>query len=51
LKTFPVRIKNLSRTVVTRRAVEIFTHQRHPSLRSAQETLAEIEKAMQNNEE
>jgi tetratricopeptide (TPR) repeat protein len=31
---------------LSRRAVEIFTRQRHPDLQSAQETLAEIEKAV-----
>lgn len=33
---------------LTRRAVEIFTRLRHPNLQSAQETLAEIEKARMN---
>ncbi len=31
---------------LSRRAVEIYTHLRHPELQSAQETLAEIEKAI-----
>jgi hypothetical protein len=35
---------------LSRRTVEIFTRLRHPSLQSAQETLEEIEKAMQNAE-
>jgi hypothetical protein len=30
----------------SRRAVEIYTHLRHPELQSAQETLAEIERAI-----
>jgi hypothetical protein len=33
--------------ILSRRAVEIFTRLRHPELQSAQEALAEIEKAMQ----
>lgn len=32
---------------MSRRAVEIYTRLRHPQLQSAQETLGEIEKAMQ----
>ncbi len=35
---------------LSRRAVEIFTRLRHPSLQSAQETLAEIEKARMKDE-
>jgi hypothetical protein len=35
---------------LSRRAVEIFTRLRHPSLQSAQETMAEIESAMKNAE-
>ena len=35
---------------LSRRAVEIFTRLRHPNLQSAQETLAEIEKARMNDE-
>jgi tetratricopeptide (TPR) repeat protein len=35
---------------LSRRAVEIFTHLRHPNLQSAQETLSKIERAMQNSE-
>jgi hypothetical protein len=31
---------------LSRRAVEIYTRLRHPSLQSAQETLAEIERAI-----
>jgi hypothetical protein len=35
---------------MSRRAVEIYTRLRSPSLQSAQETLAEIEKAMMKDE-
>ena len=43
--------KNLEEALsMSRRAVEIHTHLRHPDLLSAQETLAEIEKAMQKSE-
>jgi tetratricopeptide (TPR) repeat protein len=35
---------------LSRRAVEIFTRLRHPNLQSAQETLGEIERAMQKSE-
>lgn len=35
----------------SRRAVEVFTHLRHPSLQSAQKTLEEIEKAMKTQNE
>ncbi|MEW5938719.1 MAG: tetratricopeptide repeat protein, partial [Chloroflexota bacterium] len=36
---------------LSRRAVEIFTRLRHPDLQSAQETLGEIEKKIQENRE
>ena len=36
--------------LLSRRAVEIYTRLRHPDLQSAQETLAEIERALQKSE-